>query len=42
MRTLPLSAESMRAMYAGGQANAAGRHFAPFWALVFRLGGSVT
>jgi deazaflavin-dependent oxidoreductase (nitroreductase family) len=38
MRTLPLSAESLRAMYAGGQANATGRRFARFWALVFRLG----
>jgi len=38
MRTLPLSAKSLRAMYAGGQANATGRRFARLWALVFRLG----
>ena len=38
MRTLPLSAESLRAMYADGRANAAGRRFARFWALVFALG----
>lgn len=37
MRILPLSAESTRAMYAGGQANAR-RRLARFWALVFRLG----
>ncbi len=38
MRTWPLSAESLRAMYAGGRANATGRRFARFWALAFRLG----
>ncbi len=38
MRALPHSAESLRAMYAGGRANAAGRRFARFWALVFSLG----
>jgi len=38
MRTWPLSAESLRAMYAGGQANATGRRFARLWALVFGLG----
>jgi hypothetical protein len=38
MKALPVSAESVRAMYAGGRANAAGRRFARFWALVFGLG----
>jgi F420H(2)-dependent quinone reductase len=38
MRTLVFSDESLRAMYADGQANATARRFARFWAAVFRLG----
>ncbi len=38
MKTLPLPAERLRAMYAGGQANAAARRFARLWARVFGLG----
>ncbi len=38
MRTQVFSDDSLRAMYAGGQANATARHFARFWGVVFRLG----
>ena len=38
MKTLPLPAERLRAMYAGGQADATARRFARLWSLVFGLG----
>lgn len=38
MGTWPFSDDDLRAMYAGGRANAAGRRFARFWAAVLGTG----